>query len=199
MGAALFEGASQVATVLVSPAWLPPVGSSFPSNAYIVFDRNYTNITRVVFTLFRVSLAPISIGMSFGRLWAGPYWTPVHKTSQRDFNMQTRDDSVVTKSIGQQVYVDYKPRYRQLTCSIPAMTEAEAIGTDDGETPNLQDIAFEVGRGGEVIVIPTQSSAQAIHKFGVYGHFVDPPPVRLLDANKRGRIWTTTFDTVEDL
>ena len=131
-------------------------------------------------------------------MWAGPYWEPSGKTARRDFRMQTRDDSVPHKSIGQQVYVDYRPRYRQLTCTIPVLEEDEAIGTEDGLTQNLQDTSFAVGRGGEVIVVPSQENNQLIHKFGVAGRFLEPPEVRLIEE-AHDRHYTTTFDVVEDL
>lgn len=173
----------------------PPAESQFPRNAIVILPAQVDGVRSM-----RIGCDTSISPSQFGRLWAGPVWQPEARTAHRDFHMHTRDDSVVKRSIGQQVYVDYKPRYRQLTCAIPYLTEAEAIGTEDGETQNLQDISFEVGRGGEVIVIPSQSSAQVIHKFSVYGHFLEPPVVHYLDANRqKGRLFTTEFDVVETL
>lgn len=194
-----FDNANNVITFHAESAiWVPPTGSQFPRHSYIVLPQAVSGVRTLRFEATDPSLS-FAEPAQFGRMWAGPVWRPSGKTSDRNFNLQTRDDSVVSRSIGSQVYVDYKPRYRQLTCGIPKMTEAEAIGTDDGLTPNLQDIAFQVGRGGEVIVIPTQTSNQAIHKMGVYGIFLDPPTVNFIGANKAGRIFSTDFDVIETL
>lgn len=188
-------GGATIFNTTLSSVYLPPALSQFPRHTYIVLDQTYT-VRRVRFNITGV----VGHQIELGRLWAGPVWEPEGKTAQRDFHMHTRDDSVVTRSIGQQVYVDYKPRYRQLACAIPYLTEAEAIGTADGETQNLQDIAFEVGRGGEVIVIPSTHSDTVVHRFGVYGHFLEPPTVHLLDANRqKGRLYSTEFDVLETL
>lgn len=192
----LYDASNNIIEVLSgNDIWYPPAASQFPRNIFAIFQQNHTNVRKMEYEA-TAALTDAQIG----RLFAGPVFQPEGKTAQRDFHMHTRDDSVVKRSIGQQVYVDYKPRYRQLTCAIPYLTEAEAIGTVDGETQNLQDISFEVGRGGEVIVIPSTHSDQVVHKFGVYGHFLEPPTVHLLDANRqKGRLYSTEFDVVETL
>lgn len=179
---------------LVAP-WQPPANSQFSRNMFIDLGASY-NLKSLDF-FYQGSLGDNDAGWFAGRWWAGPIWTPAIGTARRDFRIQTRDDSIVTRSNGGQVYVDYKARYRQLTCTLPGMTEAEAIGTDDGETQNLQDISFECGRGGEVIVLPNQSSNQVIHKFGIYGHFFEPPSVDLI-VEASGRKYSSTFDVIED-
>lgn len=175
--------------------WVPPTDSQFPRHLLHVADQNYSNVRYVDII---VETSGGSQQYEFGRIWAGPFWSPTRKTARRNFRIQTRDDSIINKSSGQQAYADYRPRFRQLTCTLPYLTEAEAIGEEDGQTHNLQDIGFEVGRAGEVIVIPSQSSNQVIHKFGVYGHFEEAPPVDLIEGS-RGRKYESTFDVIEDL
>lgn len=176
--------------------WVPPVDSEFPRNNFRLLDQNYSGVRTIIIGFTDIS--GLDPAPEFGRLWAGPVWKPAGKTARRNFRVQTRDQSVVERSVGSQTYVDYRPRYRQLTCTIPKLSEAEAIGTEDGETPNLQDIGFEVGIGGEIIVIPTQSSNQAVHKLGIFGTFVEPPPVDFI-PEASGRKYETTFDVMESL
>lgn len=184
-------------TALLLPVWYPPSTSHFPRNMFIVLPENITNVGRVELTIFSPGLGS-SYG-ELGRFWAGPYFNPSYKAAHADFEIMARDDSVVSRSIGQQTYVDYRSRYRQLHCTIPAIAENDAIGIEAGTQPNMQDIAFEVGRGGEVIVIPSTANNQIIHKMGIYGHFLEPPSLRLATTNTSGRIYTSTFDVVEDL
>lgn len=178
--------------------WQPAADSFFPRHHIVVLPEQY-NARRILYTNAATSTID---GNPFtaGRFWAGPVWRPEGKTSASDFSARIMDDSTVNKSVGQQIYVDYVARYRQLSCSIPYMTEAEAFGAEDGDTLNLQDIAFEVGRGGAILVIPSQSNNQIIHKTGVYGHFYEPPSINLTGSNKEmGRLYTTNFEVVEDL
>lgn len=183
---------------IISDYWPPPVNTQFPRNLYIDLEQDYANVSYIVVLYIGETLDP-AYQWSCGRLWAGPIWQPTFKTARRSFKMLTLDDSVLNKSIGQQAYADYRPRYRQLTCTLPYLSEAEAIGDSTDDTlPNLQDIGFECGRAGEVIVIPSQATSQVVHKFGVYGHFLEPPPVELIEG-ARSRKYQTTFDVVEDL
>ena len=181
------------------PLWIPPVDSQFPRNSYVIFPVPVSGVRQIFFHIStgqvgESGMPPVEIG----RVWAGPAWQPEGGTARRNFRPKTCDDSVLHKSIGQQAYADTKPRYRQLTCSIPDLSEAEAIGTEDGDTQNLQDIGFEVGRAGEVIVIPAQHSNQAIHKLGLFGHFLEAPYPELIEEAS-GHHYSATFDVVEDL
>lgn len=196
----IFDNADVPTQISDIALWAPAEDSQFPRNYLKILEQPLTNVRKILFSIavasgqtFSPAFRPI-----IGRFWAGPAWRPTGKTARRNYRMQSRDNSVVEESNGQQVYVDYKPRFRQLTCTIPVLSEADAIGTDDGLTPNLQDIAFECGRGGEVIVIPSTSSNQVVHKFGVYGHFLEPPPVDLI-GEAAGRKYESTFDVVETL
>lgn len=183
----------------LSPVWLPPVDSQFPRNLYFVLPQNFDGVRSIE---INVSVSGPA-DLSFGRIWAGPVWIPATATGRRDFKCRTRDNGVINYSIGQQAYADRKPRFRQLTCSLPVLTEAEAIGTEDGETQNLQDIGFEVGKTDPVIVIPTQRTNQVIHRFGVYGTFMDPPSPDLIEDSSGtetdGLKYSSLFDVIEEL
>lgn len=179
---------------------------NFPRHYYYIFQQNYTGVRRVIFNIHGVPI--YSIYPEIGRLWAGPYFSPARTTSVSDFEMQCRDNSVVNTSNGGQAYSDYRGRYRQLNCSLNGLTEIEAIGDFMGleAPPNIQDIAFYVGRAGNVIIIPVTTnnssgqSFQVIHKFGVYGHFLEPPSLRLLSARSdRERFYTTSLQVIEEL
>lgn len=191
-----------IEVVQLDPPWLPPTDSQFPRNLYAIFSQNYSNAASVRFFFFKDTTFGYS--PNFGRLWAGPVWQPAVTTGRRNFRTQTRDDdSVLDRSDGQQNYADPRPRFRQLTCTLPYLTEAEAIGTDDGDTQNLQDLGFEVGKTDPVIVIPTTANNQVIHKFGTYGTFADPPPVDLIEESagsfEDGLAYSTQFDVIEEL
>lgn len=180
--------------------WAPQPDVNFPKNILVVTTPPTDNVKYVRINL----IPPAGVGgdfatpISIGRVWAGLAWEPEYETSRESFTIKTRDESVVSKSVGNQVYVDERPRYRQLTCRLPMLSEEEAIGNITGTAQNLQDVAFECGRGGEVIVIPNSSGLQVIHKFGIYGRFVEPPSVDLIPGGK-GRVYSSTFDVVEDL
>lgn len=188
-----------------NPGWLPPDESAFTRNQFFIFDSTVSG--RYLTIAIELGAAgPLPIVPSFGRVWAGPAWGPreVPGTGRRSFRVQTRDDdSVLDKSDGQQGYADAKPCFRQLTCTLPWVTEAEAIGTEDGETQNLQDIAFEVGKTQPVIVIPSDRNQQVIHRFGLYGTFADPPSVDLIEdsagTEETGLAYSTQFDVTEEL
>lgn len=183
---------------LAGDMWLPPADSQFPRNLFIDLGQDYDSIKYFVVQYFDATTDE-DYRWICGRLWAGPIFTPTYRTSHNDFTMSTLDDSVLNKSQGQQAYADYRPRFRGLHVAT-VLTEDEAIGTEDGLTPNLQDIGFECGKAGEVIVIPSVASNHLIHKYGVYGHFDEPPAINLRDTNKRlGRLYTTEFDVIEDL
>src|SRR5881396_990445 len=55
-----------------------------------------------------------SVPIQFGRLWASPTLRPAGSTTFSQFEVMTKDDTIVNRSIGQQTYVDYKGRFRQL-------------------------------------------------------------------------------------
>lgn len=174
---------------------LPYNLGAFPRHLFAILPQTYTGVRSI-----EIATSSFSIVPQMGRIWAGPVWTPQGKTTRADFAMATIDPSIVNTSVGGQVYVDYAARYRQLSCGIPFMIESEAIGTDDGLTTNLQDIVADVGRGGAIIVIPSTSTPQVIHKFGLYGHFNEPPTLTLADINQSmGRLYASSFDLVEDL
>lgn len=189
-----------IASVNMTPVWLPAADSLFTKHLYFVFDQNYSGVGYVVFGIARAGLTPFLAAPSFGRMWASPYFAPTYKTSHNDFNIKVMDDSTGDKSRGKQFYDDPQPRYRRMHVST-ILTEDEAIGTDDGLTVNMQDIAFEVGRTGAAIVIASTATSQVIHKFGVYGHFESgPPDVTLTDTNKKlGRLYSSVFEIDEDL
>jgi hypothetical protein len=176
--------------------WAPPINSLFPRHTYFIMTAVVEDVASLNISISNQGSTLVEIG----RLWLSNAFAPVGKAASAGFTVNTMDDTTVNKSEGQQVYVDYRSRYRRMSVSIPYMEESEAIGVEAGTTVNLQDVAFEVGRGGEVIVIPTQSSNQAIHKFGVYGHFAEAPGVELRDINSEmGRLYSSSFDVVEDL
>lgn len=190
---------AQIVTYEVFPVWLPPARSQFPRHLYVILPQNYDGV-RLININVSVS-GPADL--TFGRVWAGPTWSPATATGRRDFKCRTRDNGVINYSIGQQAYADRKPRFRQLTCSLPALTEAEAIGTEDGETQNLQDIGFEVGKTDPVIVIPTQRTQQLTHRLGIYGCFLEPPSPDLIEDSSGtetdGLKYSSLFDVIEEL
>lgn len=181
-------------TDTVSNLWAPPAGSQFPRHLLHVLSSAVSSVRRMV-----LAVSGITAAGRIGRLWAGPIWRPTYQTAFGDFEMRTMDDSTLNRTQGQQNYADFRARWRQLHASIPALTEAEAIGTEDGTTTNLQDIGFELGRASPAIVIPSEASNHLTHKFGLYGCFAEPPPVLLLDRNASGRLYSTTFDVNEEL
>lgn len=208
LGVTFYDASESVITFIDVPViWVPPVDSQFPRNTIVILDTPPANVR------YMAVGALVSPGVTLdeaiypqaGRFWAGPVWSPtaVPGTGRRAFRIQTRDDSVLDKSDGQQAYADIKPRFRQLTCTLPWLTEAEAIGTEDGETQNLQDIAFEVGKALPIIVIPDERNNQLIHKFGIYGTFADPPSVDLIEdsagTEETGLAYSTQFDVIEEL
>lgn len=179
---------------------------NFPRHYHYVFQQNYTGVRSVNYNINGVPI--FSVYPEIGRLWAGPYFRPTRTTSVSDFEIQCRDNSALSTSNGGQAYADYRGRYRQLNCSMNGLTEIEAIGDFMGVDlpPNIQDIAFYVGRAGNVIVIPVTTnnssgqSYQVVHKFGVYGHFLEPPSLRLQSTrSNRERFYGTTFQVVEEL
>lgn len=178
-------------------------GYNFPVHNHIILNQNYTGVGRIEVTIG----GTINSVPELGRLWAGPYFQPLRTTTVSDFEVQCRDSSTLNTSIGNQSYADYRGRYRHINCTLTSLSELEAIGNSTVPgTPNIQDIAFYAGRAGNVIVLPVTtpnssgSSFQVIHKFGVYGHFVEPPTLRYLSSDgSYNRFYTTTFQVAEEL
>lgn len=180
--------------------WVPPADSQFPRHLIVVLDKNYEDVSQVIIT---VTTTGGSQTYTFGRIWAGPVWSPATGTGRREFWPRTVDHGVKDRSDGMQAYADAKPRTRVLTCVLPHLTEAEAFGTEDGTAQNLQDIGFEVGSTDPVIVIPTQRSNQLVHRMGCYGTFTEPPSPKLIEdssgTEETGLAYTAQFDVEEEL
>lgn len=195
-------GGSIIQTGVNETFWNPGL-SPFPAHLFRVLDANVLNIRYLNLVLEATNgfLAP----PEFGRLWAGPVWRPETATGRRNFRIQTRDDdSVIERSDGQQAYADAKSRCRQLTCTLPYLTEAEAVGAELVFTDsNLQDIGFQAGKTETVIVIPTTANQQVIHKMGLYSTFAEPPPIDLIEESagsfEDGLAYSTQFDAIEEL
>lgn len=202
----LDTGASPIIAVPPALYWIPLI-SEFPKNIHFVVGSlgagdNIPGVGGIQLDFYPTPDPdgqfgdPTPYPLQIGRVWAGPVFAPTYKTMRSDFTLDVIDDSVINRSMGQQVYADYKPRYRRLNVST-ILTETEAIGTEDGRTISLEDISFEVGRAGEVIVLPSISSNQVMHKFGVYGHF-DTPPSLVLTEVKGTRHYSASFAVIED-
>lgn len=183
----------------VVPLWLPPADSLFPKHFYYVYPETFDNVRYMTVEIAYEGSGATGNTIQVGRLWAGPFWQPAETTSRRDFSMKPKDVSVLDKSPGQQAYADRFQCFRLLTCRLNYLTEEEAIGDeDDVSVDNLLDVSFEVGRTDPVIVIPTQKNNHVIHRFGIYGHFVEPPPVNLVEEAQNHKYWSL-FDVEEDL
>lgn len=196
-------GASVIASATQEIIWAPRL-TSFPLHLFVVLSQNYFNVQDIVIVLEPEDpLTSFTAPVEFGRLWASPVWSPAVMTGRRNFRIQTRDDSVLDKADGNQAYADFKSRFRQLSCTLPLLTEAEAIGTEGSFLASIQDIAFLAGRASPVIVIPTTANNHIQHKAGIYGCFVDPPSIDLIEESagsfEDGLKYSTEFDVVEEL
>ena len=193
-----------IATMTVGPLPIISDAFDFPNHTHIIFDRIYSAVKIEISVTTSVGY-PLEVG----RIWSGPYFKPARTTVVRDFEIQCLDNSVLNSSLNNQIYADYRGKTRRINCTLAPLTEQETIGISDslsGQLPNMMDVAFTSGRAGNVIVIPVTTAGssgtnnQVIHRFGVYGHFVEPPIIRYLSSDSaRNRTYTSTFQVEEEL
>lgn len=165
----LYSGANQGGTELHTDSyglneWVPPTDSMQGIVVFEVPDGISALSMRV-----DISGASDPLDISIGRLWAGPALIP-SKQMDAFWKLRLLDRSRVTRSRGEQVYADEKPRVKQFMMSLSDLSKLEAIGTvDDPDSPSFLRMGMEAGTSGEVLVIPSTRDAHEIHTLGVYG------------------------------
>lgn len=105
-----------------------------------------------------------------GRLIAAPAYTPAHNINY-GWDIQWRDDSRPSKSLGGQTYVDHVPRYRVVRVSLEMIDEVEAYS-------NISDyMDRRKGISGDILFIPQPNKPNLyIHEI-IYGRQTELRPL----------------------
>lgn len=105
-----------------------------------------------------------------GRVFAGPSYRP---TNSMAFGWEITwvDDSIVTKSMNGNTFIDEKPRYRRLSFTLPALGSGEIFHNIFNHLDRRRGIAKDI------IVIPQPSDETTFITQNIYGRMLDLNPI----------------------
>lgn len=126
-----------------------------------------------------LSITNAGAPLTFGRLWAGPIWSPSSGVERR-WSSGIVDPGTLQKSRGGQGYERREQRSREHEGSFAQMPFEEAFGNEAGSVVDLQQIAMKLGNTSPCILFPRlfkpngTIDSHSVHRLGVYGHFKQP-------------------------
>jgi hypothetical protein len=170
----IYSGANATGSNLYSASSILPTLApvdGFPRHEFHVLPSTVTALSMRL-TLYG-NFPDTAWTTNIGRLWASNALV-LDDGIDGDWSMAIADPSQVSRSRGEQVYVDERPRYRILQINRRNLEKAECYNTAGAPTdPSFQLLGFQAGRHGEVIVIPRDDEDHDIHRWGVYGTIND--------------------------
>jgi len=120
----------------------------------------------------RLDFASASTGplIEIGRVFAGPSYRP---TNSMAFGWEITwvDDSIVTKSMNGNTFIDERPRYRRLSFTLPALGSGEIFHNIFNHLDRRRGIAKDI------IVIPQPSDETTFITQNIYGRMLDLNPI----------------------
>jgi hypothetical protein len=108
--------------------------------------------------------------IEFGRVFAGPSYRPTN-SMKFGWDIMWIDNSIITKSINGNTFLDEKPRYRRITFTLPAIPQAEAFHNLFNSLDRRRGIAKDI------IVIPQPSDETTFITHNIYGRMSQLYPV----------------------
>lgn len=105
-----------------------------------------------------------------GRLVAGPAWFP-SLNMMFGWSIGWIDESTVDRSLGGQVYIDEKPRYRVVRFSMASLAEEEALAQ------GFDFLQRRKGVAGDVLMIPQPGRSDLFLHEAIYGRMRSLGPV----------------------
>jgi hypothetical protein len=105
-----------------------------------------------------------------GRLVAGPAWFP-SLNMLYGWSVQWVDESTADRSLGGQVYIDEKPRYRVIRFSLASLPEEEALAQ------GFDFLMRRKGVAGDVLLLPQPGRTDLFLHEAIYGRMRSLAPV----------------------
>lgn len=137
----------------------------------------------------RIEMDNAQTGDSFiniGRVFAGPSYRPTNSMAL-GWEISWVDDSVVTKSLNGNTFIDEKPRYRRLSFTLPALGRNEIFHNLFNHLDRRRGIAKDI------IVIPNESDETTFITEAIYGRMLDLNPIE----NRAPAYYERTVDIEE--
>jgi len=118
----------------------------------------------------RLDFASTGPLIEIGRVFAGPSYRP---TNSMAFGWEITwvDDSIVTKSMNGNTFIDERPRYRRLSFTLPALGSGEIFHNIFNHLDRRRGIAKDI------IVIPQPSDETTFITQNIYGRMLDLNPI----------------------
>lgn len=115
-----------------------------------------------------------------GRVFAGPSYRPPKKMTY-GWEISWVDDSIVTKSISGNTFIDEKPRYRRLSFDLVAVDEDEIFHNIFNHLDRRRGIA------NDIIVIPQPEDETTYITQNIYGRLLETSPIQSQTLSFYGR------------
>lgn len=134
----------------------------------------------------RIDLANGDNNIEVGRVFAGPSYRPTNSMAF-GWEISWVDDSIVTKSLNGNTFIDEKPRYRRLSFTLPALGRNEIFHNLFNHLDRRRGIAKDI------IVIPNESDETTFITEAIYGRMLDLNPIE----NRAPAYYERTVDIEE--
>jgi hypothetical protein len=134
----------------------------------------------------RIDLANGDANIEIGRVFAGPSYRPTNSMAF-GWEISWVDDSIVTKSLNGNTFIDEKPRYRRLSFTLPALGRNEIFHNLFNHLDRRRGIAKDI------IVIPNESDETTFITEAIYGRMLDLNPIE----NRAPAYYQRTVDIEE--
>jgi hypothetical protein len=105
-----------------------------------------------------------------GRVFAGPSYRPTN-SMEFGWEIQWVDDSVITKSLAGNTFIDERPRYRRLSFTLPALGRGEVFHNLFNNVDRRRGVAKDI------IVIPQETDETTFITEAIYGRMLDLNPI----------------------
>ena len=168
-------GAGTTTSYLPFTAWVPPNDQLEP-HTFVELVRQY-DVVAIAVLVDYTAVTDFSY-VDIGRLWLGSLWELPDGIDAK-WEQTIQDDGSIIRSRGQQGFAETRQRYRVLDVNMGKIKEVDAFGdANDLTYPNLQDMYWQVGTTGDMIILPRTNSDHMIHKVGMYGHIDKSTPIK---------------------
>lgn len=134
----------------------------------------------------KINVENADTNVEIGRVFAGPSYRPTNSMAF-GWEISWVDDSIVTKSLNGNTFIDEKPRYRRLSFTLPALGRNEVFHNLFNHLDRRRGIAKDI------IVIPNESDETTFITEAIYGRMLDLNPIE----NRAPAYYQRTVDIEE--
>ena len=134
----------------------------------------------------RIDLANGDANIEIGRVFAGPSYRPTNSMAF-GWEISWVDDSIVTKSLSGNTFIDERPRYRRLSFTLPALGRNEIFHNLFNHLDRRRGVAKDI------IVIPNETDETTFITEAIYGRMLDLNPIE----NRAPAYYERTVDIEE--